>query len=461
VEEKPREAGNLHAANPAGADRLLRDTLLQVHDHPDISERSRRELLDRLIAGWRKLAEAEKKAAEDRIWMLNFRFGKPRLMTTEVPGTGGKTVTVWYWRYDVANPTDRSHRFVPGFEIVTPGKVYHDGVWAGMTEAVRRVEDPARFLELKNSVTIAAEPIPAAQGVVSPNQVAGVAVWGYAEPEASDARSCTIFVSGLTNAWSITSSPEGDTPRRKVLKVSFKRVGQEMVPTGPAEWVYRSYPVEKAPSSEKPRAEIEGLIRQLTQHIADLEREQQDWKKARQVVRDRLEERRCVLDNKLGDDRTAKDRAAMLEMANRIRELMEQIDSGDRKETTRRAAREALEPSLGELRRLLRTLPEQPSRDPRTEAEKRKSEIEKLRSTIAGLQQQRKSWQKEREQLEAVIGQWKQVVERASPERREEKAGVTRELKRQLEAGGVEDANRQVELELLEKKLRALERASP
>jgi hypothetical protein len=309
----------------------------------------RQELLDRLIAGWRKLAEAEKKA-ENRLWMLQFRFGNLRLMTIEVPGTGGKTVTVWYWRYDVVNPTDRSHQFVPGFEIVTPEKVYHDGVWAGLTEAVRRIEDPSRVLDLKNSVTIAAEPIPPAQGLVSPKGVAGVAVWGYGEPEAAKARSCTIFVSGLTNAWSVTNSPEGDTLRRKVLKVSFKRVGQEMVLAGPPEWVYRSYPVEKALSSAKPRAE--------------------------------------------------------------------------------------------------------------TEAEKRKIEIEKVRNTIAGLQQQLKSWQKEREQLEAVILQWKQVVERASPDRRVEKEKVARELQRQLEAGLAEDRNRQVELDLLDKKLRALERAS-
>jgi hypothetical protein len=68
--------------------------------------------------------------------------------------------------------------------------------------------------------------------------IVGVAFWADL-PE--NARSFTIFASGLTNAW----SAKGDTINRKVLKIDFKRQDEEMteraaIQAGPPQWVHRA-----------------------------------------------------------------------------------------------------------------------------------------------------------------------------------------------------------------------------
>ena len=55
--------------------RLLRDTLLQVWDDPDVSERARDDLLNRLVAGRQRLTGGE----ADPVWSLDFRFKHLRL----------------------------------------------------------------------------------------------------------------------------------------------------------------------------------------------------------------------------------------------------------------------------------------------------------------------------------------------------------------------------------------------
>jgi RNA polymerase sigma factor (sigma-70 family) len=332
VRESPPDA-------PEAALQLLRESIRQVQDDPDIGERVRTDLLGQLGTARQQLLREESKA----VWTLDFRFKNPRLLTQKIPEMGSKTVTFWYWCYAVRNPTAEAHTFLPAFEIVTPEKVYHDEVWSGVTEAVRQVEDPARFRDLKNSVTIASEPIPPSAAAGDRKSTIGVAVWGYADADAEKARSCTIFVHGLSNAW----SSDGDTVRRKVLKVSFKRVNNEMIPTGPAEWVYQSYPLK--PAAEKkadPRTEVEGLIRQLA-------------------------------------------------------------------------------------------------------------------GRIARLDQERQAWQKERERLQAVIVEWKKLMEQSAPDRRKDREAVLKEMERQLRSGEVEDQTRQIEIQLLEKRRKALEEAGP
>src|SRR5713101_2549374 len=60
-----------------------------------------------------------------KIWVLDFKFLAPRLITVDIPGRGRKLC--WYMRYQVINNTKDPHMFYPKFELVThdkPGGVY-------------------------------------------------------------------------------------------------------------------------------------------------------------------------------------------------------------------------------------------------------------------------------------------------------------------------------------------------
>jgi hypothetical protein len=427
VQANLRKARARYASDPVAALKLLRETLLQVWEDPDISERARDDLLDQVVAGRLQLTREGRKAA----WNLDFRFKAPRLVVVDVPGQGRKTI--WYWQYEVVNKTRESHPFVPAFELVSNNRVHRDTIIPGAQEAVRRLEDPARLLDLKNSVTIATQPVP-------PSKWAARKVFGLAffDGVSSNARSFTIFVSGLSSAW----SSDGESVRRKVLKCSFKRVDMEMVQAGAVEWVYRSYPVKRQEDGENPQAEIQRLIRQLRERIADLEEDRTIWKEQRQHCQDQIRELRHRAEH-LPADLKGEDRvAAVRDTSRRIKDLKQQISEGDRKERSRHLAAEAYRQRLDELWR--------------------KSEIDKMKRTIAGLERQRQASRKEKEQLQAMIASWQKVMAQSAdttPARRKEQQTLLKELKRQLESGDGGDRLRQTELELLNNKLKALEQA--
>src|SRR5437016_2553114 len=96
---------------------------------------------------------------KEDIWELDFRFKDPRLITVDIPGRGRKVV--WYLWYQIINNTGQPRTFIPDFELVTVDKpgVYHDQVLPKVQEAIRRIEDPTRHLDMKNSVTISSQPI--------------------------------------------------------------------------------------------------------------------------------------------------------------------------------------------------------------------------------------------------------------------------------------------------------------
>ncbi len=428
------------------------EKLLKDVEQETGSKQASREALEEIEKAVNEMlgrAEGEERQ-EKAVWNLDFRFKSPRLLTLKAPEAGGKAATVWYWWYEVVNNTDESHLFLPAFEAVTSDKVYHDEVRGGLTEAVRRIEDPTRALDLKNSVTIATEPVPPSKLIGDKKGVVGVAFWGYADADAANAKEFTVFVSGLSNAW----SSEGGVVRRKVLRVGFRRVGNEMVATGPAEWVYRPYKASPAEEDgETPLAEIRRLVAQLAGLIADLEMEPEPWKEERQRLQDRVREYRhmaeSIAENPPKDWKEEDRAAARREMAAKIREVERKIAAGDAREAERRAALESYKRRLEDLRRLLPPRRDEP-------APGRAGEAEQLRRAIAGLGQQRKAWQKEQEQLKAVIVEWKKLVEEATPDRRKDKEAVLKELERQLQSGEQEDQGRQSELERLDKKLKAL-----
>jgi hypothetical protein len=182
---------------------------------------------------------------DSKIWVLNFSFKEPRLITVDIPGRGRRLC--WYLKYEVVNRTNEPHTFIPDFELVTQDKpgVYHDQVLPKVQEAIRQVEDPTGFLDIKNSVTIAAKPIPPSKPDASPRTIHGVAIWDDVNP---DSNVYSIFVSGLSNGWSLAEIPPDNKQvvRRKTLQLNFRRFGDRnhLGPDPikfqpPVQWVYR------------------------------------------------------------------------------------------------------------------------------------------------------------------------------------------------------------------------------
>ena len=186
--------------------------------------------------------------ADSKIWVLDFKFKDPRLIKVDVPGRGQKVC--WYLWYQVINLTAEPHTFIPDFELVTHDRhtVHHDQVLPKVQDAIRQIEDPTGYLNIKNSVTIAAEPIPPSRPNAMPKAVTGVAVWDDVDP---DSNNYSIFVAGLSNGWSQTDNPispdKKPIVRRKTLELNFKRLGdrynmtsEEIHFVGPYKWIYRA-----------------------------------------------------------------------------------------------------------------------------------------------------------------------------------------------------------------------------
>ena len=112
------------------------------------------------------------------VWALDFRFKDPRLIKVNYPGRG--TRIFWYMWYQVINRTGKPQEFGPTFELVTldnPG-VYVDEVLPAVVEAIKRIEDPTGYQDIKNSVTISGL-VPASKPAdqAFPKAVTGVTVW--------------------------------------------------------------------------------------------------------------------------------------------------------------------------------------------------------------------------------------------------------------------------------------------
>jgi hypothetical protein len=196
------------------------------------------------------------------VWSLDFRFKDPRTIKVNVPGRG--TRICWYMWYQVINRTGQPRPFIPDFELVTldyPG-TYKDEVLPSVQEAIKKLEDPTGYQDIKNSVTIASKPIPVSKAAdeAFPRAVTGVAIWdgSGAEPgsdskkkELADSTRFSVFISGLSNGW-VQVDPVGTGPdarpviRRKTLQLNFRRTGgrysleaRDVTFLPPAEWMYR------------------------------------------------------------------------------------------------------------------------------------------------------------------------------------------------------------------------------
>lgn len=194
------------------------------------------------------------------VWSLDFRFKDPRIIKVN---SGQGTRIYWYLWYQVVNRTSEPRRFVPYFELVTLDHpaVFPDSHFPRVEEAVKKVEDPTSYQDIKNSVTISADPIPVSKAEAFPRAVTGVAIWEGTyggdpkkrDPDAKDLNETTrfsIFVRGLSNGFVIVDSlAPGQPPitRYKTLQLNFRRSGdrfsvdsRDITFAPPAEWIYRA-----------------------------------------------------------------------------------------------------------------------------------------------------------------------------------------------------------------------------
>ena len=189
------------------------------------------------------------------IWVLDFRFKDPRLVTVDIPGRGRKLC--WYMWYQIINNTGQTHTPTLDFELVTLDKpgVYQDEVLPKVQEAIKKIEDPTGFLDIKNTVTLR-QPLSPSKKDAVPHAVTGVAIWDDATKEQNlrDTTRFSIFVAGLSNGWSVDDNGK---VRRKTLQLNFRRLGdrfyqdpREIRFVAPSEWVYRavSFPMGSGPA---------------------------------------------------------------------------------------------------------------------------------------------------------------------------------------------------------------------
>ncbi len=190
------------------------------------------------------------------IWVLDFRFKDPRLITVDIPGRGRKLC--WYMWYQIINNTGQAHTPTLDFELVTLDKpgVHQDEVLPKVQEAIKKIEDPTGALDIKNTVTIR-QPLSPSKKDALPHAVTGVAIWDDTAKEQNlrDTTRFSIFVSGLSNGWSVDDNGK---VRRKTLQLNFRRLGdryyqdsKEIRFVEPPEWVYRavSFPMGSGPAA--------------------------------------------------------------------------------------------------------------------------------------------------------------------------------------------------------------------
>ncbi len=209
----------------------------------------------------REVKSIPAKSGKSDLWTLDFRFKDPRIIKVNIPGRG--TRIVWYMWYQVINRSEKPIPFTPIFELVTHEHpaVYKDEILPTAEDAIRKIEDPPGYLDIKNSHTITLKPIPVSKPPEEafPRAITGVAIWDASpvdlknrdpnKKDLSDSTQFSIFVRGLSNGFVMVDPPSPGLPplsREKTLQLKFRRTGdrystdsRDMVFLPPAEWTYR------------------------------------------------------------------------------------------------------------------------------------------------------------------------------------------------------------------------------
>jgi len=126
-------------------------------------------------------------------------------------------------------------------------------------EEIRKIEDKSNRYNIQNSVTISKTPIPPSKPEASPKAVYGVAIWADVNDKARDMVDFDIFVSGISNGWSIDDDGK---IYRKTLRLKYKRLGDgtrvdsSEIKFEGYEWFYRLQSANvdlKPPASVQPK----------------------------------------------------------------------------------------------------------------------------------------------------------------------------------------------------------------
>lgn len=196
------------------------------------------------------------------VWGMDVRFKDPRIIKLKLPVRGERIC--WYVWYQVINRSGKPREISPYFELVTldnPG-IYRDEVLITAEEAIKKIEDPTGYQDIKNTIWMSKYAIPPSKPAdeAFPRPITGVAIWdaGPADPgkrdikrkELSDTTRFSIFVRGLSNGFVEVDAPAPGLPpitQYKTLQINFKRKGDRFSTDGrdiefvtPAQWIYRS-----------------------------------------------------------------------------------------------------------------------------------------------------------------------------------------------------------------------------
>jgi hypothetical protein len=186
---------------------------------------------------------------KEDVWALNFQFKSPRVHTTDIPARGRKTV--YYIWYQVWNTTGQPRTFNPVFEVLTnTGHLFRDQVLPKVQQEIAAKEGVPGFDDIKNSVTIGAQPIPMSRADANPAYVTGIAIFPEIVDKAATSTSFSVFVTGLSNGYEVGNNGILQT---KTLQLNFVRRADARVQdaetirfVAPHQWIYRGSGV-KAP----------------------------------------------------------------------------------------------------------------------------------------------------------------------------------------------------------------------
>src|SRR5438309_2211595 len=123
---------------------------------------------------------------------MDVRFKDPRIIQVKLPVRGERIC--WYLWYQVINYSGKPREISPYFEIVSldhPG-IYRDEILITAEEAIKKVEDPTNYQDIKNTIGMQKFAIPMSKppDEAFPRAFTGVAIWdaGPADPAKRDSK---------------------------------------------------------------------------------------------------------------------------------------------------------------------------------------------------------------------------------------------------------------------------------
>jgi hypothetical protein len=224
-------------------------------------------------------------------------------------------------------------------------------VFPTLVEQLARKIEPAGTADFKNSLTLAEASLPSSK-TAPPQSVRAIATWDIGD---LDCRRFTIFIAGLSNAWSVVENAQppggrrGPLIQRKILQLEFKQVGDGIQLVPPPEWVYRAANVQVEDDNDKekdgqpdPLLDLRyNMLKHIQEQVDKREKPDQWNAKTRQAAQEiqRLAdglaqgERQRKLWHKERDDILLRLRSLQEETIKKKKELDRQLFAGELEDT--------------------------------------------------------------------------------------------------------------------------------